>query len=77
MAIEDYYQYQVAKEDTDKKILSSLIEAAKSNMEITEKLTEILVGSLDKEKFKKMIVEESLKDPELRNRIALALIKKL
>ena len=77
MTIEEYYPYQVAKEDTDKKLLTSMMEAAKSSIEVADKLTEILITSLDREKFKKMIIEEALKDPELRNKIALAIIKKL
>ena len=61
----------------EEKVVLSLIKAAKNNNEIAGKVTEILMGSLDKEKLKKMIVEEALKDPELRDKIMLELIKKL
>lgn len=65
------------KEEVDRKIISSTIEAAKSSTEVIEKLSNILAESLDKEKLKKMILEEALKDPELRNKIVLEVIKKL
>jgi len=69
---------EVAKEKTEEeKIVSSMVEAAKNSVEVIEKLGDILSESLDKEKFKKIIVEEALKDPELRNKIMLELIKKL
>lgn len=69
---------EVAKEKTEEeKVASSMVEAAKNSVEVTEKLGDILSESLDKEKFKKMVVEEALKDPELRNKIMLELIKKL
>ncbi len=61
----------------EEKVVFSLIKAAKNNREIAEKLTNILMESLNKEKLKKMIVEEALKDPDLRDQIMLELIKKL
>jgi hypothetical protein len=69
---------EVIREKTEEeKVVSSLIEAAKSSSEVTEKLSDILGESIDKTKLKKMIIEEALKDPELRNKIMLELIKKL
>jgi len=65
------------EEKMDEKVVSSMIEAAKTSSEATEKLTDLLMGSIDKEKLKKMIVEATLKDSELRNKIMLEVIKKL
>lgn len=65
------------EEKIDEKVVSSMIETAKTSSEATEKLTDLLMGSIDKEKLKKMIVEEALKDSELRNKIMLEVIKKL
>lgn len=67
----------VKKEDVDEKVVSSMIETAKTNTEAAEKLTDMLLASVDKEKFKKMVVDAALKDPELRDKIMLELIKKL
>jgi hypothetical protein len=61
----------------EEKVVSSMVEAAKTSPELTEELGSILISSLNKEKFKKSIVEEALKDPELRKKIMLELIKKL
>lgn len=69
-------EFEREKQGEDK-VVSSMVEAAKSSSEVTEKLSEILVETLDKTKFKKMIVEEALKDPELRDKIMLELIKKI
>jgi len=65
------------EEKIDEKVVSSMIETAKTSSEATEKLTDLLMGSIDKGKLKKMIVEEVLKDPQLRNKIMLEVIKKL
>ncbi|MDI6798395.1 MAG: hypothetical protein QMD12_00115 [Candidatus Aenigmarchaeota archaeon] len=65
------------EEKIDEKVVSSMIEAAKTSSEAAEKLSEMLMGSIDKEKLKKMIVEQALKDPELRNKIMLELLKNL
>lgn len=67
----------VGEKTEEEKIISSLVEAAKSSTEVSQKLSDVLLQSIDKDKFKKMIVEEALKDPELRNKIILELIKKL
>lgn len=74
--------YEVRKPDIrekteEEKVATSLIEAAKNSTEVVEKLGSILSESLDKEKFKKIIMEEALKDPELRNKLMLELLKKL
>lgn len=65
------------EENMDEKVVSSMIQAAKTNSETTEKLTNMLMESIDRDKFKKMLLEEALKDSELRNKIMLELIKKL
>jgi hypothetical protein len=69
---------EVTRERTEEeKVLFSLVEAAKSSDEIAQKLSDILVESLDKEKLKKMVIDQALKDYQLRNKIMLELIKKL
>lgn len=68
---------EVKKENEEEKVVSSLVEAAKTNSELVEKLSDILSESLNKERFKKLIIEEVLKDPELRDKVMLELIKKL
>jgi len=77
MAIEVRTAGVIKEKAEEEKVVSSMIEAAKSNAEVTEKLGNILSESLDREKFKKMVVEEALKDPELRDKIMLELIRKL
>jgi len=61
----------------NEKAISATIETAKTSEEATEKLTSMVMESIDVSKFKERLVEEALKDPELRNKIMLELIKKL
>lgn len=61
----------------DETAVSSMIETAKESEEATEKLTSMVMESLDISKFRERLVEEALRDPELRNKIMLELIKKL
>jgi len=61
----------------DERAISATIETAKTSEEATEKLTSIVMESIDISKFKERLVEEALKDPELRNKIMIELIKKL
>jgi len=69
---------EFVRERTDEeKIFSSLVAAAKHNEEVLQKLSDLLAESLDKQKLKRMIVDDALKDFDLRNKIMLELIKKL
>ncbi len=61
----------------DERAILATIETAKNSQEATEKITNMVMESLDVSKFKERLIEESLKDPELRNKIMLELIKKL
>jgi len=65
------------EKDINKEAIRSMLEAAKTSDEATEKLTGMVMDSLDIAKFRERLVEEALKDPELRNKIMLELIKKL
>ncbi|MEM7821389.1 MAG: hypothetical protein QXX38_01060 [Candidatus Aenigmatarchaeota archaeon] len=64
-------------EDVDEKIIKSIVEGAKTSQEITEKITNILMESIDKEKLRNMIIEEVFKDQGLRNKIIIEIVKKL
>ena len=63
--------------DINEKAISATIEAAKNSDEATEKITSMVMESLDVSKFKERLVEEVLKDPELRTKVMLELLKKL
>lgn len=60
----------------DEKAIASIIETAKTNQEAVGKITGMIMASLDA-KFKERLIEEALKDSELRNKIMLELLKKL
>ncbi|HKZ45249.1 MAG TPA: hypothetical protein VJ343_00935 [archaeon] len=61
----------------NEKAISATIEAARNNDEATEKLTSMVMESLDVQKFKERLVEEALRDPELRTKVMLELLRKL
>jgi hypothetical protein len=63
--------------DMDSKAISAVIAAAKSSNELTGRLTNMIMQSLDVQKFRERVLEEALKDPELRIRIILELIRRL
>ena len=63
--------------ETSEKTLKSMIEVAKENEEVREKITEMFLESMNKEEFKKKLIEEALKDKELRDKIMLEIIRKL
>ncbi len=63
--------------ETNEKTLESMIEVAKENEEVRGKITEMLLENMDKEEFKKKLIEEALKDKELRDKIMLEIIRKL
>ncbi|MFH8087037.1 MAG: hypothetical protein QW609_04430 [Candidatus Aenigmatarchaeota archaeon] len=68
---------QEVKTDITEKALSSFIETAKNNEEVRKKIAELIFSSLDLKNFKEKLVEEALKDSELRNKIMLELLKKI
>jgi len=68
---------QPATKNIDEKAIASLIEAAKTSEEATEKITSMIMSSLDVVRFKEKLIEEALKDVQLRNKIMLELLKKL
>ena len=54
-----------------------MIEVAKENEEVRGRITEMLLENMNKEEFKKRLIEEALKDKELRDKIMLEIIRKL
>ena len=65
------------KSNVDDKTVSTMIETAKENAEVRGKITEMFLQGIDREKFKQKLIEEALKDKELRDKIMLELIRKL
>ena len=63
--------------ETSEKTLESMIEVAKENEEVRGKITEMLLENMNKEEFKEKLIEEALKDKELRDKIMLEIIRKL
>jgi len=63
--------------ETSEKTLESMIEVAKENEEVRGRITEMFLESMNKEEFKKKLIEEALKDKELRDKIMLEIIRKL
>ena len=63
--------------EANEKTLESMIEVAKENEEIRGRITEMLLENMNKEEFKKRLIEEALKDKELRDKIMLEIIRKL
>jgi hypothetical protein len=70
-------QKQEVKSDISEKALASFIETAKNNEEVSRKIAELIFSSLDTKNFREKLIDEALKDPELRNKIMLELLKKL
>ncbi|MGC8812028.1 MAG: hypothetical protein ACP5O8_00355 [Candidatus Aenigmatarchaeota archaeon] len=68
---------EVKTNDISEKTLASLVEAARNNEEVTKKIAEIIFSSLDIKSFKEKLIEEALRDSELRNKIMLELLKKI
>ena len=67
----------MGSEDLNERAISATIEAAKNSDEATQKLTSMVMESLDVPKFREKLVEEALRDPELRTKIMIELIKQL
>lgn len=59
------------------KAVSAALQTAREDAELRGRITEFLLQGVDKQKFKEKIVEEALKDPELRKKIMLELVRKL
>jgi hypothetical protein len=74
---EEKQQKQEVKSDISEKALASFIETAKNNEEVSRKIAELIFSSLDTKNFREKLIDEALKDPELRNKIMLELLKKL
>lgn len=70
-------QEEVKSNEISEKALASFIETAKNNQEVTKKIAELIFSSLDIKSFKEKLIEEALRDPELRNKIMLELLKKI
>ena len=68
---------QEVKSDISERALASFIETAKNNEEVSRKIAELIFSSLDVKNFKEKLIEEALRDSELRNKIMLELLKKL
>ncbi|MEM7825322.1 MAG: hypothetical protein QW412_00490, partial [Candidatus Aenigmatarchaeota archaeon] len=74
---ENKEEKQEAKYDVTEKTLTSFIEAAKNSEEASRKIADLIFSSLNLKNFKEKLIEEALKDSELRNKIMLELLKKL
>lgn len=70
-------QEEVKSNEISEKALASFIETAKDNQEVTKKIAELIFSSLDIKSFKEKLIEEALRDSELRNKIMLELLKKI
>ena len=59
------------------KAVNTALQVAKEDADLRGKIVDLIMEGIDKNKFKERLVEEALKDPELRKKIMLELIKKL
>jgi hypothetical protein len=59
------------------KAVSAALQAAREDAELRGKIADFLLQGIDKQKFKERIVEEALKDSELRKKIMLEIVRKL
>ncbi len=59
------------------KAVNAALQTAKEDAELRGKIADFLLQGIDKQKFKERIVEEALKDPELRKKIMLEIVRKL
>ena len=57
--------------------IQTVVEAAKEEGEIRAKIAELLSKDIDKVKFKEKLLEAVLKDPDLRRKILLEVIRKI
>jgi hypothetical protein len=57
--------------------VNTALQVAKEDAEFRGKIADFIMQGVDKNKFKEKLVEEALKDVELRKKIMLELIKKL
>jgi|GEM_PF-2537200 len=77
ITFEETQEKQEVKNDISERALASFIETAKNNEEVSRKIAELIFSSLDVKNFKEKLIEEALRDSELRNKIMLELLKKL
>jgi hypothetical protein len=61
----------------NEKALSAAIQVAKEDLEFRSKIAELLLEKINKAGFKEKLIDEALKDPELRKKIMLELLRKL
>jgi hypothetical protein len=59
------------------KAVNAALQTAREDAELRGKIADFLLQGIDKQKFKERIVEEALKDPELRKKIMLEIVRKL
>ena len=67
----------ITTKNIDDKTMDSMIETIKNSREATERVVSMIMSSIDLPKFKEKLIEEVLKDAQLRNRIMLELLRKL
>jgi hypothetical protein len=65
------------KSSENEKALSAAIQVAKEDLEFRSKMAEFLLEKINKAEFKEKLIDEALKDPELRKKIMLELLRKL
>jgi hypothetical protein len=68
---------RIKLEGGNNKAVSAALQTAREDAEFRGKIAEFLLEGIDKQKFKEKLVEEALKDPELRKKIMLEIVRKL
>lgn len=74
---ETWVKPAITSNNLNDRAISSMIETLKNNKEATDKVTSIIMASIDVAKFKERLIEEVLRDVQLRNKIMLELLRKL
>jgi len=59
------------------KAVSAALQTAREDPELRGKIADFLLEGIDKQRFKERVLEEALKDPELRKKIILEIVRKL
>jgi len=65
------------KSSENEQALVAAIQVAKEDLEFRSKIADFLLEKINKTEFKEKLIDEALKDPELRKKIMLELLKKL